>query len=265
MVAPNVPRKGELRGSTQPSCTKMPKDNEPKDGDPSKGNESGILCTSSKRKRSERDDHPLDLDAPWKTRGKCIDYCHLNDPFSDKEGEGDDLVELALLATNAKTQIGGNEPSCLAEAKRSPEWPEWEHAIQEELAQLKRKGTWRLANTPTNAVPIANRWVFTKKYNKFGDLLKYKGRLVVKGCAQCPGYDYVDTFAPVVRLETLHAILSMAVTKDLQIKQMDVKGTYLNGVLKETVYMKQPEGYTDGTERMCLLVKNIVWLETGWT
>ena len=67
--------------------------------------------------------------------------------------------------------------------------------------------------------------------------------------------------APVIQLETLHAILAMAVTKDLQIKQMDVKGTYLNGVLKETVYMKQPEGYEDGTERSCLLVKMLYGLK----
>ena len=76
-----------------------------------------------------------------------------------------------------------------------------------------------------------------------------------------PGYDYIDTFAPVVQLETLRAILAMAVTKDLQIKQMDVKGAYLNGVLKETVYMKQPEGYEDGTERTCLLVKTLYGLK----
>ena len=179
----------------------------------------------------------------------------------DEEGDGNELVELAALAASAEIQTGGDEPKSLAEAKRSPEWPEWEHAVQDELTQLQKKGTWKLVDAPKNAVPIANRWVFTKKYNKFGDLLKYKGRLVVKGCAQRPGYDYVDTFAPVVRLETLRAILAMAVTKDLQIKQMDVKGAYLNGVLKETVYMKQPEGYEDGTDRTCLLVKTLYGLK----
>jgi hypothetical protein len=52
-------------------------------------------------------------------------------------------------------------------------------------------------------MPISNKWVFTKKYNKTGDLLKYKGRLVVKGYVQHAGHDYVETFSPVVQLETL--------------------------------------------------------------
>ena len=175
----------------------------------------------------------------------------------DEEGGGNELVELAALATSAEIQTRSDKPKSLEEVKRPLEWPEWEHAVQDELTQLQKKGTWKLVDAPKNAVPIANQWVFTKKYNKFSDLLKfkYKGRLVVKGCTQCPGYDYIDMFAPVIWLETLCTILVMAVTKDLQIKQIDVKGAYLNGVLKETVYMKQPEGYEDGTDRACLQVK----------
>ena len=63
---------------------------------------------------------------------------------------------------------------------------------------------WKL----TNVIPISNRWVFIRKYNKKGDLLKYKGRLVVKGCAQQPGHDYQETYAPVVRMEKLRVILA---------------------------------------------------------
>jgi hypothetical protein len=114
---------------------------------------------------------------------------------------------------------------------------------------------------PADTVPITNKWVFTKKYNSKGDLLKYKARLVVKGCAQRPGYDYVDTFAPVVRLETLRIILAMSVANDLHIGQMDVKGAYLNGILKERVYMRQPEGYDDESGRACQLVKTLYGLK----
>jgi hypothetical protein len=106
-----------------------------------------------------------------------------------------------------------------------------------------------------------NKWVFTKKYNSKGDLLKYKARLVVEGCAQRPGYDYVDTFAPVVHLEMLRIILVMSVAKDLHIGQMDVKGAYLNGILKECVYMRQPEGYDDESGRACQLVKTLYGLK----
>jgi len=72
----------------------------------------------------------------------------------------------------------------LREAKRSQEWPEWEKAIHAELDQLKQMGTWALVEKPPDIVPIANKFVFAKKRNKEGNLIKYKARLVVKGCLQ---------------------------------------------------------------------------------
>jgi hypothetical protein len=242
VVAPNMPREGESRGSAQPSSANGNSD-------------------SSKRKRDGEED-TLDLDSPRKTRGRRTNYRYLADPFSDEEeDETNELEELSMLAANAEIQYGGDEPKSLKEAQQSPDWPEWEHAIKAELAQLHEKGMWTLVRKPADAVPITNKWVFTKKYNSKGDLLKYKARLVVKGCAQRPGYDYVDTFAPVVCLETLRIILAMSVVNDLHIGQMDVKGAYLNGILKERVYMRQPEGYDDESGRACQLVKTLYGLK----
>jgi hypothetical protein len=133
--------------------------------------------------------------------------------------------------------------------------------VQTELAQLQGMGIWKLVDKPEDAMPIANKWVFMKKYNKKGDLLKYKGRLVVKGYAQCPGHDYVETFLPVIRLETLQGIMALVAIKDLKMQQMDMKGAYLNSRLKEKVYMHQPEGFNDGTGRVCLLIKTIYGLK----
>ena len=84
---------------------------------------------------------------------------------------------------------------------------------------------------------------------------------MVKGCAQRPGYDYIETFSPVVRMETIQAILALVPIKGLKIQQMDVKGAYLNGKLKEKVYMCQPEGYEDGTGRVCELIKTLYGLK----
>jgi len=108
-------------------------------------------------------------------------------------------------------------------------------------------GTWKLVNKPPGAVPINNKWVFMKKQNKEGVLTKYKARLVAKGCTQHPGHDYIEMHLPIMRLETIRAILVLAPTRKLHIQQMDIKGAYLNGMLKEHVYMHQPEGFTDGT------------------
>jgi hypothetical protein len=97
--------------------------------------------------------------------------------------------------------------------------------------------TWKLVEKPVGAVPISNKWVFTKKRNKEGILTKYKARLVTKGCAQRPGHDYLKTHSPIVHLETICAILAIVPTQKLHIQQMDIKGAYLNGTLREHVYM----------------------------
>ena len=101
-----------------------------------------------------------------------------------------------------------------------------------------------------DAIPLNNKWVFIRKRDREGKIQQYKARLVVKGCGQCPGYNYIETHSPIVRLETIHAILAITVTKGLLIQQMDIKGAYLNGTLMETIYMRQPNYYNDSTGKV---------------
>ena len=157
--------------------------------------------------------------------------------------------------------MSGKDPKSLKEAMSSPEWPEWEKAIQTELETLKHMGTWELVDAPNNRKPIMNKWVFVRKYDKDGILQKYKARLVARGFSQMPGMDYNETFSPVVRLETILAILALAVAEDWEIQQMDIKGAYLNNKLKEDIYMDQPQGYNDGTSRVCHLIKALYGLK----
>ena len=122
-------------------------------------------------------------------------------------------------------------------------------------------GTWELVQKPPDAIPIKNKWVFLKKRNKEGVEIRKRARLVAKGCAQRFRYDYIETYSPVVRMDMLCAILALVPLKNLQLNQMDVKGAYLNGILQETIYMEQPEGYEDGTGRVCRLVKTLYGLK----
>jgi len=98
---------------------------------------------------------------------------------------------------------GEDDQPTLEQARRSLEWPEWEKAIQSELAQLRGKGTWKMVDKPKDVVPISNKWVLTKKRDKEGNIIKYKARLVAHGFTQRPGLDYDETFSPVVQFETI--------------------------------------------------------------
>ncbi len=83
-------------------------------------------------------------------------------------------------------------------------------------------------DAPCDRKPIANKWVFLKKYDKSGILTKYKARLVAKGFSQIPGMDFNQMFTPVVRLETLWSIIAETIQRGWKLHQMDVKGAYLN-------------------------------------
>ena len=122
-------------------------------------------------------------------------------------------------------------------------------------------GTWKLVDKPPDIVLIRNKFVFAKKRDKDGILIKHKAQLVAKGCMQQPGFNYFEIHAPVVCLKTIRAILAIAPMQKLYIQQLDVKGAYLNGKLTEHVYMKQPEGYNDGTGCVCWLIKTLYSLK----
>ena len=113
------------------------------------------------QKRAAEEEEDVDPRSPRRTRGVCVDYRYLNDPFPDEEE-----VRIAYIAREeALTSNPKDECHSLREAKESPEWPEWEQAIHAELDQLKRMGTWRLVKWPHDIIPIANKFVFNKKWD----------------------------------------------------------------------------------------------------
>ncbi|GBE86812.1 hypothetical protein SCP_1000540 [Sparassis crispa] len=122
-------------------------------------------------------------------------------------------------------------------------------------------GTWELQDLPKDRNAVGCKWVFQKKTNKEGQVVKYKARLVAQGYSQIPGMDFLETFAPVVHLESIRAILALAVVNNWEIGQMDVKGAYLNGDLQEEIYMRQPEGFNDGSGHVCRLHKTLYGLK----
>jgi transposase InsO family protein len=153
-------------------------------------------------------------------------------------------LEYVLVAEIAAAEA--LEPSTLAEAKCRPDWSLWEKAIEEELATLKAAGTWQLEEAPPGANIIGLKWVFKVKKDAAGNIAQYKARLVAQGFSQIGGIDYDDTYAPVAKLASSRAIIAMANRLHLILHQIDIKGAYLNGTLKddEVLYLRHPPGYT---------------------
>ncbi|GJR40069.1 retrovirus-related pol polyprotein from transposon TNT 1-94 [Tanacetum coccineum] len=98
---------------------------------------------------------------------------------------------------------------------------------------------------PDCVMIIALKWIYKVKLDEYGDILKNKARLVAKGYRQEEGIDFEESFAPVARIKAIRIFIANAASKNMIIYQMDVKTTFLNGELKEEVYVSQPEGFVD--------------------
>ena len=155
------------------------------------------------------------------------------------------------------------EPQSYEEALRSPDASEWKLAMDEEIASSKfqANGTWDLEEQPVGVKAIPVKWVFKIKRDASGNIERYKARLVAKGFMEREGIDYNEVFAPVSKHTTLRTLLALTASEDLELHQLDIKTAFLNGELEETIYMKQPKGYEEGTsDTVCHLKKSLYGL-----
>ncbi|PNY02796.1 copia protein (gag-int-pol protein), partial [Trifolium pratense] len=152
------------------------------------------------------------------------------------------------------------EPENIREALSRPKWKE---AMDIEFNALMSNHTWTLVPYQGQENIIDSKWVFKTKYKADGSIERRKARLVAKGFQQTAGLDYEETFSPVVKSSTVRIILSIAVHFNWEVRQLDINNAFLNGYLKETVFMHQPEGYLDSTKpnHICKLSKAIYGLK----
>lgn len=130
-------------------------------------------------------------------------------------------------------------PKTAQEALEGPEAEQWRQAMEAELNNMQQQGTWEIVKRPMDRNVIGSKWVFVKKRDQEGNVVKFKARLVAQGFSQIHGIDYTETFSPVIHKKTIRVLMAIAIENDWQMKQYDVVGAYLNSPLEVTVFMEQ--------------------------
>ncbi|GJT14110.1 retrovirus-related pol polyprotein from transposon TNT 1-94 [Tanacetum coccineum] len=115
----------------------------------------------------------------------------------------------------------------------------WFEAMQEEIHEFDRLQIWELLLKPDCIMIIALKWIYKVNLDEYGDVLKNKALLVAKGYRQEEGINFEESFAPVARIEAIRIFIANAASKNMTIYQMNVKTAFLNGELKEEVYVSQ--------------------------
>jgi hypothetical protein len=160
-----------------------------------------------------------------------------------------------------KAMIVALDPESPQDALSREDGNLWKAAMDDEIDSLMKQRTWELVDLPTGKNLVSCKWVLKSKTNPDGSLARRKARLVARGFSQTHGVDYFETFAPVVRYESVRCVLSLAASKKMTVHQFDVKTAFLHGELNEDVFMCQPEGYDDGSGKVCKLLKSLYGLK----
>jgi hypothetical protein len=158
-----------------------------------------------------------------------------------------DRYDTAYTATIGPT--GPEQPKIPKSEAEALADPLWKAAIKEELTKLQVLGTWTYTKLPMGRKTVGCKWVFTVKYTPTGLIDRYKARLVAQGFSQSLGDDYLETFSPTIRAESLRVLLAIGALEDLEIRQVDVVSAYPRAQLHATVYMRPPKalGAPEGT------------------
>ena len=132
--------------------------------------------------------------------------------------------------------------------------------MEEEVQVIEKNQTWELVDRPKDKDVVGVKWIYKVKHNPDGSVQRNKARLVAKGYSQQPEIDFNETFAPVSRLDSIRALIAFASGMGWKLFQLDVKSAFLNGEIKEEVYVDQPQGFViKGKEHMVYKLKKALY------
>ncbi|GJT60255.1 putative ribonuclease H-like domain-containing protein [Tanacetum coccineum] len=197
------------------------------------------------------DDEDVGAEADFNNMDNTIDVSPIPTLRIHKDHLKDQILgDPTLNRTNHKDHqnylfacfLSQEEPKKISQALEDDSWIE---AMQEELLQFKLQKVWILVDLPSGKKAIGTKWVFRNKRDERGIVVKNKERLVAQGHRQEEGIDYDEVFSPIARIDAIRLFLAFASFIGFPVYQMDVKSSFLYGIIGEEVYVHQPLGFVD--------------------
>jgi hypothetical protein len=115
--------------------------------------------------------------------------------------------------------------------------------MHEEIKNFERNQVWTLVDPSRDVNVIGTKWGFKNKQGEDGEVVRNKALLIAQGYSQVEGLDFGETFALAARLEAIRILLAFIASKGFKLYQMDVKSAFLNGIIQDEVYVRQPPGF----------------------
>lgn len=138
----------------------------------------------------------------------------------------------------------------------------WRAAINKEFKTLVEMGTWEdVAHVPKDINIVGSRFTLKRKRNSRGEITSCKARLVAQGVRQAQGIDYHETFAPTSSLENMRILLTIGLTHNMIIHQMDVDSAFLHAKINKNVYMCLPRHCGPQSGKVVKLCKSLYGLK----
>ena len=166
----------------------------------------------------------------------------------------DDMGETIVL------QVESDSPTVKV-ALSGRDADEWIESLSDEIKSIQENQVYELVDPPPGVNIVGSKWILKYKRNAFGEIERRKSRLVAQGFSQKPGVDYTDLYSPTPQQATLRMVLLYAARFELHVRQVDIKCAFLQGDLQETIYMRQPPLFGDGTNKVWKLKKPLYGLK----
>ncbi|KAI5699156.1 hypothetical protein M8J77_025850 [Diaphorina citri] len=195
-----------------------------------------------------------------------IDQCNLDcnlDNSSNKRSRKlparfDDYE--VYLASNGMSFVN-NIPVDYVDMMSNIDKEKWLEAMDREIKSIEENKTWDIVQKPVDKKILTSKWVYAYKEHETSEN-KYKARLVVRGYEQeIDSFDYNNIYSPVAKLETIRSLLSVGIQHDFYFKHLDITTAFLNGDLKEDVYLYPPKGMTLSDNQVFKLKKSLYGLK----